>query len=207
MPKKLLLLSAVMVAVTALPVADAGDYSAALGLDAFEVQMAGTSLVIPSVMVRGHARFGHFLLGTTINYGVKSSTKLMVGSIHTQYLMPWGTPRSRWTLNPEFGLGYLALQGASAGSTTAMYADLGLNASLAITPSLGLFGRAMAGTDLGLQLAGRSMQGGLTYSGLAGVDYRIGMGRINVGYQYQHLPFGSESMTMSQYQLSYSLQF
>ena len=112
-------------------------------------------------------------------------------------------------VTPSLRMGYDALN-VPGGSLDAAFAGVHVRYAYAITPAVGLYADGGFGRDFATHVTGLSTIGGLTYEGGGGMDFRVGPGTLNAGYQYRHLPLSSVDdlhLNTGQFTIGYGLSF
>lgn len=201
----LLALSVGLFTVPELAVADTTTGS--LGFSNVGVSVGNISTSLPAGKVSlGHS-FGDYVAGFSGTFGSGNGLSYQNEKLGAGKLMTL----AGGYLIPEVDVGYTRL-GVSYGSVSTMYSGIGAEYAYPVSNRVTLTANTQFGRDFSASVvspAGISGQGGLYYTGGAGVDVNgIGSGLLSVGYEYRHMPVAqSLSLDTSNFKAEYSIPF
>ncbi|MBU2763353.1 MULTISPECIES: outer membrane beta-barrel protein [Acidithiobacillaceae] len=112
-------------------------------------------------------------------------------------------------ITPSLRMGYDTLN-VPGGNLDAAFAGVHVRYAYAITPVVGLYADGGFGRDFATHVTGLSTIGGLTYEAGGGMDFHVGPGVLDAGYQYQHLPLSSANdlhLNTGQFTIGYGIHF
>lgn len=167
----------------------------------------GLNMSLPGGFLRAHQDFGRMVIsGQFEGAGGENHADFFGGHVGVGYRFALD---GLGHITPSLRMGYDALN-VPGGSLDAAFAGFHARYTYAITRKVGLYADGGFGRDFATHVTGLSTIGGLTYGGGGGVDFRVGPGTLNAGYQYQHLPLSTAydlHLDTGQFTIGYHLMF
>ncbi len=167
----------------------------------------GLNMTLPGGCVRAHQDFGPWVvMGQFEGASGENHADFFGGHAGVGYRLPLD---GLGTITPSLRMGYDALN-IPGGSLDAAFAGVHVNYTYAIIKAVHLYADGGFGRDFATHVTGLSTIGGLTYEGGGGMNFVVGPGALDVGYQYHHLPLSTAHdlhLDTGQFTIGYGMSF